>query len=101
MASLRQGEGQSLSFAIRKGSVPAAVTAVVATIIFGPAEAVTELLVLIQIFVLTIAVLAALSRLVPVRGWTQRAQRRLIWSVAVGTAALVCFEPVLFGMLFR
>lgn len=101
MPFLQQGEGYSLSFAIRKGSVPAAVTAVVATMLFAPAEVVTELLVLIQIFLVTIAVLTALSRLVPLSGWTRRAQHLLVWSVALGTAVVVCLEPILFRALHR
>ena len=90
-----------MNFAIKKGWGPAVVAAVVAIALFMPGDPVTEMLALVQTFVLTIFVLLVLSRIVSVAGWPSRKQWLVSWSVALCVAAVVCLEPVLFAALKR
>ena len=90
-----------MSFAIRKGSGPSVVAAVVAIVLFVPADPVTEILTLIQTFLLTVVVLLVLSRVASVAAWPSRKQWMASWSVAACAAALVCFEPLLFATFKR
>lgn len=90
-----------MNFAIKKGWAPAVVTAVVAIIVFMPADAVTEILTLVQIFLLTVIVLLVLSRAAPVVAWPVRKQRLVSWSVAVCAAVVVCLEPLVLSALKR
>lgn len=90
-----------MKFAIKKGWAPAVVTAVVAIILFMPADAVTEILTLVQTLLLTLVVLLVISRLAPVAAWPSRKQRLVSWSVAVCAAVAVCLEPLVLSTLKR
>jgi hypothetical protein len=46
-----------MSFAIKTGWIPAVLVAVITTIVFMPADPVTEILALVQIFLLTVILL--------------------------------------------
>ena len=87
-----------MNFAIRKGWGPAVVMAVVAIVLFMPADAVTEVVTLVETLVLTVGALLVLSRVAPVATWPSRKQHLVSWSVAACVAVVVCLEPlVLFG----
>ncbi len=88
-----------MNFAIKNGWAPALLAAVIAIILFMPADAVTEILTLVQTFLLTVIVLLVLSRVAPVAAWPRRRQTIVSWSVAVGAAVIVCLEPVVFSAL--
>ena len=90
-----------MSFAIRKGWGPAVVMAVVATVLFMPADAVTEVVALVETLVLTVGVLFVLSRVAPVATWPSRKQHLASWAVAACAAAVVCLEPLVFSTLKR
>jgi hypothetical protein len=90
-----------MNFAIKKGWAPAVVTAVVAIIVFMPADAVIEILTLVQTLLLTVIVLFLLSRVAPVAVWPQRKQRLVSWSVAACAAVFVCLEPFVLSTLRR
>jgi len=90
-----------MNFAIKKGWAPAVVAALIAIVVFMPADAVTEVLALVQTFLLTMVVLLVLSRVAPVVAWPLRKQRLVSWSVAVCAAMIVCLEPLVFSALKR
>jgi hypothetical protein len=94
-------ERKCMNFAIKKGWTPGVVAAVVAIVVFMPADAVTEILTFVQILVLAGVALLVLSRVVPVAAWPAPRQSLLSWSVAVGAAVIVCLEPLLLSTLRR
>ena len=77
------------------------VVAVVAIIAFMPADAVTEVLALVQSFLLTVVTLLGISRVAPVAAWPAPRQRLLSWSVAAAVAIVVCVEPLVLSALKR
>jgi len=90
-----------MNFAIKKGWVPAMVVAVIAVMLFMPADPVTEILTVAQTFILTVAGLFVCSRVAPVTAWPSRKQRLVSWSVALSAAVVVCLEPLLFAAAKR
>ena len=77
------------------------VAAVLAIVLFMPADPVTEVLTLAQTFLMTVLVLLMLSRVAQVAGWPSRKQMLVSWAVALCAAAIVCLEPLLFAALKR
>jgi hypothetical protein len=91
----------NMNFALRKGWVPAVVVAVIAIIVWMPADPVTEILTLVQTFILTVVALLVLSRALPVARWPASRQRALSWGVALLAAVLVCLEPFVLSTVRR
>jgi Sec-independent protein secretion pathway component TatC len=90
-----------MNFAIKKGWGPAVVAAIVVIVLFMPADPVTEMLTLVQTFILTVVALLVLSRVALVADWPSQKQWLVSWSVALCAAVVVCLEPLLFAALKR
>ena len=79
-----------MRFGIKKGWLPAVLTAWVGILLFMPGDAVTEGLALFQVFIVTVLLLLALSRFTAMTDWPVSRQRLTSWCVAVAATAIVC-----------
>ena len=74
----------------KKAAIPAIVTSIVASIVFGTPEVIIELILFTGCFVLTLAVLVCFLRLSPGAGFASWKQKLVIWFVATLTSTLAC-----------
>ncbi len=88
-----------MNFAMKRGWVPALVAAVLAIMVWIPADPITEILTFVLIFALTLIVLLVVSRFTNVPAASVSRQRLVSWLVAFLAAVLVCLYPLIYRIV--